>query len=264
VLNDQSLCPPYYRLFFQGPTRQSVPPGNFSDVQAIENDRYNFAKVTATWTIHDPGEYLIYAYPEFSYCAQWSAMEWPFFKASVQGTPAPLTVLPSRSPREEGYGVCATLDQVIDGRYLSTNNSLAPSAFTDLYKEPQREFAWAPYSCKIPPRNNLSEFISSMPSARNVVFMGDSTVRGPFCQKVIRHVHGTIKGTVCDDWDLAGHDNTKYHEHKFTHKVFGMDNGGTRNVSFTYLWVDQGFQFVKHQLLHMDPRPTHIVFNVGL
>ena len=263
ILSDQSLCPAYYRLFFQGPTRQDVPPGNFSKVEKIENDRYNHAKVTATWTIYDPGEYLIYAYPEFGYCAQWSAMDWPFFKASVEGTPARLKVLPSREPREEGYGACATSEDVLNGRYLSTNSSVSPAEFADQYKDPQRDFAWAPYSCKIPPRNNVSEFIKSIPSARNFVFMGDSTGRGPFCVKVIRHVHGTIKGTCCDDSDFVGYEDRRYH-HKYSYKVFEMDNGETRNISFTYLWTAQGFQWVKDELLRMNPPPTHIAFNVGL
>lgn len=263
MAKDQSLCPSYYRLFFQGPTRQNVPPSNFSKVEKIENDRYSHVKVTARWTIYDAGEYLIYAYPEFGYCAQWLAMDWPFFKASVEGTPAPLRVISSRDPREEGYGACATSEDVLDGRYLSTDSSLSPEDFADHYKGLQRDFSWAPYSCKIPPRNNVTKFIASIPSAKNFVFMGDSTGRRTFCVKVMRHVHGTIKGTCCDDSDFAGYEETKFH-HKYSYKEFEMDNGETRNVSFNFLWTAQGFEFVKDELLKMTPGPTHIVFNVGL
>lgn len=60
-----------------------------------------------------------------------------------------------------------------------------------------------------------------------------------------------------------GYEDRKYH-HKYSYKVFEMENGETRNVSFTFLWTAQGIEYVKDELLNMNPPATHMAFNVGL
>jgi hypothetical protein len=188
---DQSLCPPYYRVFFHGPSRQSISPENFTSVHRTNNRPHDYATVQASWIIQDPGEYAVYAYPDFPNCTQWKNMEYPWFRASVQSTPFHLTVK------------------------LSTSQHL--------------------------------------------LWIGDSTTRGPFCSRVWEAVHGTVSGSVCDykaglqsywemDWG-----------HKFTAKIF--DQG---NVSLSFLWCPTNIDAIIEPLLALTPPPTHVIFNMGM
>ena len=68
----------------------------------------------------DPGEYLIYIYSEFMICRAWKDMDYPWFKASVEGTPVRLIVQPALMPFfEEGFVICSENDTT-HGRYLAT------------------------------------------------------------------------------------------------------------------------------------------------
>jgi len=261
---DQSLCPPYYRVFFFGPSRQTVLPLNFTEAQRMHNSPYDYGNVTGTWTIRDPGEYMVYAYPEFSICGMWAQMEWPWFKAAVQGVPIKLKVLASTAidVEPEGYEACSP-DEVTNGRFLSTDPSISPSNFTDMYRHTGREFAWAPYTCKIP-RRNVSEALKAIPLAKHFVWFGDSTTRGSFCTRVWEHVHGDVVGSVCDYksgfesyWEMRW-------GHKSTHKVFEID-GEQRNVSFSLVWTTHTLDTVLAPLLeYKGPPPTHLIFNMGM
>src|SRR5947207_10669264 len=139
------MCPDTYTVMFHGPSRHSIPPESFQKIDWNPNPPHHYAKVDARWTVHDPGEYLVYAYPEFVYCRKWEGMEFPYSRASVQGAPFLLTVHPGRSP-SEGYGICSS-NQPDFGRYLPTNSPQLKA----LFKKSTRKFAWAPYKCKIPP-----------------------------------------------------------------------------------------------------------------
>lgn len=230
----------------------------------MHNSPYDYGNVTGTWTIRDPGEYMVYAYPEFSFCAMWKQMEWPWFKASVQGMPLKLEVLasPAINLEPEGYGTCSP-DEITNGRFLSTDPAISPREFAEMYQHADQQFAWAPYTCKIPHRN-VSEAIKAMPLAKHFVWFGDSTTRGPFCTKVWEHVHGDVIDSVCDY--KSG--TTPYWEmkwgHKFTHKVFEID-GEQRNISFSFIWTPDNFNTILAPMLDLkDPLPTHVIFNMGM
>jgi hypothetical protein len=101
-------------------------------------------------------------------------------------------------------------------------------------------------------------------STNHFLFIGDSTMRGPFCAKVWEMLHGTVAGSVCD----YRNNSMDYWEmrwgHKFTWKTF-KDEGWNRNVSFSFLWLPREFSAIEEVLLSLkDPAPTHVVFNMGL
>jgi hypothetical protein len=189
-------------------------------------------------------------------------MQFPWFKAAVEGVPFKLKVLDSPSPEPEGWGTCSP-NEIANGRFLSTNASISPREFTDMYQYTEEEFAWAPYTCKIPHRN-VSEAVQAIPNAKHFLWIGDSTTRGPFCAKLWEHVHGDVIGSVCDY--KSG--TTPYWEmkwgHKFTYKLYEFE-GEERNISFSFLWAPDDMKTVLGPLLDLKhPTPTHVIFNMGL
>jgi|SRR2546423_8072946 len=262
---EPSLCPPYFLVMFHGPTRQTIPPENFRRANTT-NPPFVHNTIQATWRIDDPGDYLVYAYPDFIYsyrskklfCRDWVRMDFPWHKAAVEDTPFRLTVIASGKEKPEGYGPCPP--QQLTGRYLSKNPSLSSQMFSDMYAHTNRQFIWAPYNCKIPHRR-VTEAIESIPSAKNVLVIGDSTSRGFYCTRIWEGVHGDTHDTVCD---YKKHNETYWDQsvgHKFSWKVF--PDG--RNVSFTFIWAPTWFHGKKHipVLLALDPPPSHIIFTVG-
>ena len=268
VFPEPSLCPQYYTVMFHGPTRQSVPPENFTPSN-VTNPPFTYGTIEATWSIDDPGEYFVYAYPDFVYsdmskalfCREWKTMQFPWNQAAVENTPFRLVVKPTQQ-REEGYGDCSPDDLKV-GRYLSTDASLSSQQFAEMYAHTGRQFVWAPYNCKIPHRR-VHEAVQSITSARNILVIGDSTSRGYFCTRIWEGVHGTTKDTLCD---YKRHNQTYWDQdigHKFTWKIF-VNESEQRNVSFTFLWSPIWYHNKKAVpvLLALDPPPTHIVFTVG-
>lgn len=271
------MCPNYYLVMFHGPSRQTIPPQIFRPSNLKANTPFSWNIVEATWTIDDPGEYSVYAYPEFEYrrdsrrlyCKLWKeTMYYPWHKAAVKGCPIHLTVKQNSnttSDIEEGYGVCSPED-LRKARYRSTNSLISGQKFADFYNNTKRLFIWAPYKCKIPHRS-VEQAITEIPSAKHIVLIGDSTMRGPFCTRIWENLHGTVHDSVCD---YRQHNNTYWEQkwgHKFTWKLLknmGSETG-QRNVSFSFLWSPVWFQGrALPELLNMDPPPTHVVFNMGL
>src|SRR5579859_4197638 len=118
---DPSMCPNYYLVMFHGPSRQTIPPQMFRLSSLKINTPFSWNIIEANWTIDDPGEYSVYAYPEFEYrrdsrrlyCKLWKeTMYYPWHKAAVQGCPIQLTVKqnPNTTNIDEGYGVCSPED----------------------------------------------------------------------------------------------------------------------------------------------------------
>jgi hypothetical protein len=190
-------------------------------------------------------------------------MDYPWEKASVEGSPFKITVLPKTTDVVEGYGICSG-EEADNGRYLSTDVSTAPAEFRDMYDGLGREFAFAPYTCKIPPRT-IHEAIISIPSAKHFLFLGDSMTRGGFCTRIWEQLHGSVWGSVCDyKTNSAEYWDMKW-GHKFTNIVLDEDTDHPRNVSFSFLWIANNFSAVIPTLLSLtDPAPTHVVFNMGL
>ena len=267
---DTDMCPPYYMVLFHGPSRQSVLPDAFTSTNWTFKSPHEYAVVRANWTIHDPGMYNVYVYPQFVYCKQWKGMDWPWQKATVQGSPFQLTVQSRRVdvtiPADaEGYETC-TSEEIDQGRYLSTNASISNPRFAAMYEGSGRNFVWAPYKCKVPTRN-AHQALDLIPTGKHFLFIGDSLTRGGFCTWIWEYVHGSVDGSVCDFknapsiyWDMKW-------GHKFTSVILEKNENRSeeRNISFSFLWVAHNFDTVLPTLLSLtDPPPTHVVFNMGL
>jgi hypothetical protein len=264
---DKSLCPAYYMVLFHGPTRQSVLPDAFGNLTWTANPPDQYTVVSANWTIHDPGVYRVYAYPQLNTGPQWQGMSEPWYKAGVQGSPFNVVVTPNHNANSlrisEDSGGC-TSDDIDDGRYLSIN---ASSELTATYNGTGRSYIYVPYQCKIPHRTIL-DVVKAIPSSKHFVFLGDSTMRGPFCVKIWKGLHGTVRDSVCDYMT----DPEQYLPARWTDKTttvevpdYTRDFPETRNVSATFVWSPDPdtFKQKKDIILAMNPPPTHVVMNMG-
>ena len=116
-------------------------------------------------------------------------------------------------------------------------------------------FAWAPYKCKIPPRTPEQALIA-IPSAKHVLWIGDSTTRGQFCRTLWQGLWGSHKDTICD---------LKNHNDKHNSKIItNPETREERNVSLSYTFVGQNLPDVFPLIQSLEPPPTHVIFNIGL
>ena len=257
---ERKLCPTYYTVLFHGPTRLNVDPELFGPLNWTHKSVYEYATVSAHFTIHDPGQYQVYAYPELYYCSQWKSLDFPFQRAAVEGSPWDLTVFPKHigdnTDAAEGFGAC-TAEQIHDGRYLSVNSS---SEFHNMYQHTGRSFIYAPYKCKIPART-VPQAISSIQGVKHILYIGDSVMRNPFCKLNWKGLHGTVDDTACDPRSQEFH-----RSHKFTSTGLEVD-GQLTTVNVSFIWTQDWDYFKEHNVeivLKMDPPPTHVVINFGL
>jgi len=193
-------------------------------------------------------------------------MEYPWQKATVHGTPLQLNVLPDPNSRDyddsdKNYGVCKSTDAAMKGRFLSTDAEVSSRRFADMFHQPsRREFSWAPYKCKIPPRTT-EEALIALPSAEHILWIGDSTLRGPFHQKLLNGLSGNL------DWPSI---TRKSHDHAFTWGIIQHPKTGyQRNVSFSRIFAHDDIKEVLSAIESLStsddtPKPTHVVFNMGL
>jgi hypothetical protein len=259
---DPKLCPTYYMVIFDGPSKLSIPPEQFSPLNwTTTTQPFTYAFLNVTFTIRDPGQYKVFAYPELYYCAQWLKLPYPWHKATVEGTPFDILVHPPSHSTKERYGECTSAEQIEDGRYLSVDT--APG-FRQMYAHTKRSYIYAPHTCKIPARS-VTSALSLIPEAKHILYIGDSVMRNPFCAVVWKDIHGTVANSSCDSTPPKdGTDELKrYH---YSHKFTSVDVAG-RNVLFSFLWSPGWEHFQNHNaevVLGMDTLPTHIVINFGL
>ena len=248
-------------------------PGNFLPANLPTSPPYTQGIIEATWSIQDTGMYLVYAYPDFTYvfsekklhCRDWENMAYPWYQAAVQNTPRKLVVKPNKKerPRLEGYQPCSA-EEIPSRRYVSTNATLSTQPFAQLYSNLNfpRQFIWAPYTYKIPHRTAV-EAISQLPSAKQILFLGDSSLRGIFCSRVFQEVYGSTKQTTCDIDDYNTYWDQTHGNKKSAWKMFEGE-GGARNVSFSFVWCPH-WRIMKPMdvLRNLDPPITHVVYTVG-
>jgi hypothetical protein len=272
---EPSLCPRYYNVFFHGPSRVGIPPENFKKLNSTS--RLTFGTIQAEYTIMDPGEYWVYAYPDFVYsqeestlhCKKWKEeMKFPWHELAVEGIPIRFSVNPNPDKViEEGWDECPPTDiNGTSGRYLSTNASIYPR-FASLFKNTTRHFIWSPFRCKIPTRS-VFDAVAQTPSMKNLLVIGDSTARAYFCTRIWEGIHGDPKGTLCD---YITHNQSYWDQtygHKFTWKLFENEDTGNhdRNVSFSYTWAPfwgHNSWKIKPVILELNPPPSHVVYTLG-
>lgn len=272
---EPSLCPRYYNVFFHGPSRVGIPPEGFKKLDSAPP--LTFGTIQAEYKIMDPGEYLVYAFPDFVYsqeektlyCKKWKEeMKFPWNELAVEGTPLRFSVKPNPDKViEEGWDECPATDiNGTDGRYLSTNASIYPR-FAALFKNTKRHFIWSPFKCKIPARS-VFDAVAQIPSMKNLLVIGDSTSRAYYCTRIWENIHGDPKGTLCD---YITHNQTYWDQvygHKFTWKLFKDENTGRqdRNVSFSYTWAPfwgHNSRKIKPVILELNPPPSHVIYTLG-
>ena len=207
---EPSFCPPYYMVLFHGPTKLSVTPEAFDQLNWTHSAPGEHAVVNAKFVIHDPGHYRVFAYPQFMKCDHWMDLQYPWHSATVQDCSLEITVIGKRPPPVEGYGICTT-EQIDNGRYLSVN---ASPEFSSLYSHTNRSYIYAPYNCKIPHRTFL-DAIKALPTAKHFAYFGDSTMRSPFCSRVWENLHGTVEDSLCDYLNSP----MTYNDNKWGHKT---------------------------------------------
>jgi len=246
---DPKLCPTYYMVQFRGPTIQAPTPDAFSALNWTYNVPYDYAYLKVNYTIYDPGEYQVYVYPELYHCSQWNNLEFPWQRAAVQGTPFSLVV--TGPPPVESYDTCQTVQQIQNGRYVRIAS--ASHEFKQMYSHSGREYIYAPYTCKIPART-ITDTLSLLPSAKNIIWAGDSVTRNPFCRRIWWTVHRTVKDGPCDPEPESFH-----HEHKTTEVQIG-----NRTVLLNFLWSPHWGGFPRDTVLNSHPSPTHLIFSCGL
>jgi len=265
---EPTLCPAYYIVMFTGPTKLNVSPEHFEQLNWTHHLPNEHAIVEAKFEIKDPGRYKILAYPDFVYCRQWDGLEYPWNRATVQDCPLELTVLPN--PRHhpiEGFGTCTT-EQIENGRFLSVDPTLSSQEFAALYKDSGRSYVYAPHECKIPHRTIIGA-LKELPSAKHIVYFGDSTVRSPFCAIIWEGLMGTVENSLCDYLNSPTDYNDNKWGHKSSYAVLGHEHGFAepRNVSISFIWSPDWEHFEANNIpdvLNMDPPPTHLVVNMGL
>lgn len=265
---EPTLCPAYYMVMFTGPSKLNVSPEHFGQLNWTRRFPSEHAVVEAKFEIKDPGRYKILAYPEFVYCRQWEGLEFPWHKATVQDCPLEITVLPNPSHHfTEGFGTCS-IEQIENGRFLSVDPALSSEDFAALYKNSNRSYVYAPHKCKIPHRT-IIEALKELPSAKHIVYFGDSTVRSPFCANLWEGLHGTVEDTLCDYLNAPSDYNDDKWGHKSSFAVLGPEHGfaESRNVSISFVWSPSWEHFKANNIqavLELDPPPTHLVVNMGL
>ncbi|GAA5858429.1 hypothetical protein JCM5353_008182 [Sporobolomyces roseus] len=264
---DLEQCAKSYRVLFVGPTIRST---NFDDSQVVD-----IRHVRVNFRIDDPGQYQIYAWPEFESCDFWSREEFwfgpKFYKLAVGGTPFGITV--EGSPPEESGRACTAEDDLSRGRWVSKNHlsprNLEPgSPFYDWIQTqfnpspaptiegyppvrlPEYQsfgYVYTPHTCKIPHRSAFEWLDEVKPDT--VLVIGDAISRDFFCLN-----WGFEDQDVCrysTDWDYR--ENNKHIAHVRSDK-------GTSNLYFH--WNPAAFAdgLAGYIIDTLPTPPTHVFF----
>lgn len=257
------LCPPRYAIFLRGPTLFSPDPKTFT---VSEDGR----AVSIEINVKDPGEYKLFAWPDFKDCPAWwrKNMKYPFNRAQVSGTPLSL-VVEGPTAEKESFDECNLTNPELlgesNGRWVH-RASLLPShqssPWTTTWPN-KTEYLYAPYSCKrtyLSPRAILAESTS----ITHIAFFGDSTTRGPFC----RFIYPSLSTSGLSDGNCTFEDNhsTYYSLPKsLIHTTTGDDSTPPRNITLSYRFLNNGITTAVPGLNQSLPSPpSHIVTNAGL
>ncbi|GAA5948935.1 hypothetical protein JCM3765_003957 [Sporobolomyces pararoseus] len=265
---DLEQCAKSYRVLFVGPTIRSTL---YSDSEVVDSRH-----VKVTFRIDDPGDYQIYAWPEFELCDFWSNPEWwtgpVFYKLAVGGTPFGVTV--EGEPPKEGSRPC-TLEDDLNGRWVS-KSYLAPETLeiespfydwvqTQLNPSPAPEvdayppvrlldykkfgYVYTPYQCKIPHRNAF-EWIDEV-KPESILVIGDAITRDYFCLN-----WGVKDQDVCRVVPIDPEVDYKTTDKRTN---YTRSDGGRTDLYFH--WNPVGWEDgLSNFLRNLPSRPTHVFF----
>ncbi|GAA6008147.1 hypothetical protein JCM10207_007045 [Rhodosporidiobolus poonsookiae] len=262
------LCPRAYRLIISG-------PATLSPDFAQSSEQLDERRVRVRFTIRDPGQYEVWAWPEHDNCDDFQKAGTLYNKMVVRDSPLPLIV--TGQPQHEPSELCHPneVNHGLEGRWLSKAHvnpehlAIESPHFSWLASQLQPtsntpgttiyNHFWAPYQCKIPHRT-FADWLNTI-KADSIVFFGDSVIRDTFCLVVWTELFGKPEaGQTCHYNSDTG--PTGYHT---TNKegTYQRSDGGTTKLYF--FWTPDGKGDAVASALESLPHPpTHVLFSSAL
>ncbi|KAF8250636.1 hypothetical protein K440DRAFT_127225 [Wilcoxina mikolae CBS 423.85] len=251
------LCPKRYIVLLRGPTIYSPP------LSAIKQDGGDPTVVTVKIEVPQPGHYQLFAWPDFDACPHhWrDNMEYPINRGQVMGTPAVIDVT-GQPTIVDALGPCTLFSSEATGR--SHGRWIAKSALQSKYRKSEwvtsfpekQEYIYQPYECKR--RHTTAAVIKETRSVSQILFIGDSVLRGAFCSQVWPQLSPS---SVADGSCKFINDATLYHVAPKDMQYITPDK---RTIGLSFRFMDDRPADRLAGLKGNIPSPSHIVANLGL
>ncbi|KAM0790388.1 hypothetical protein ACM66B_003270 [Microbotryomycetes sp. NB124-2] len=257
-------CPSSYRVLADGPTMASSSWTNSSE-------RLSPTLVRVHLTVHDPGQYWLYAWPEHEGCDAWTTLNLPYNKLAVRDSPVSLIV--EGSPSRDLAEICSSTDAInLDGRWIRKDaiatahtrsltshfwwsHRLSVPVSTDEHAT-LYEHTFAPYNCKLA-QQTLYEWVELV-KPRSLLAIGDSVLRDPFCLILHKNLRQGAKIDSQCHWS----DSAEYHTSNKQLQHVRAD-GNTTDVTFH--WNPQGDTDVLADFLRsLRQPPSHVYLSIAL
>ncbi|KAI5778246.1 hypothetical protein EDC01DRAFT_368101 [Geopyxis carbonaria] len=252
------LCPSKYVVILRGPTIYSPP------VSAMAQRAEDPKIVEVEIRVPDPGEYKVYAWPDFEQCPKYwrENMKYPFNRGQVMGVPFDLTVggspaIPDSLEPCDLHG--KEYNGLSDGRWIRRDALQSTYKKTEWMQSLPEESEWMyqPRSCKRK-RYNMTA-IADAPSISHILFAGDSVLRGSFCSQIWPKLSAS---GLADGHCTFVNDPVLYH---VASKEMWYKSPAGRDIQLSFRFMDdkpvsrlEGIpQTIKNA-------PSHIVANLGL
>lgn len=237
-------CPASYYIQYYGPTAGSVPARAFR----VSADGRT---VTATFAIADPGDYMVYAWPNALACARQQDAgvkdELHAYRRMARGAPARLLVV--GRGRVDGYRACDGFTQAVDARWVRAD--AVKGEVKEMYGWTESGgYVYVPHNCKIPHRT-VKEALGEL-GVESVLFLGDSVTRGYVCSIVWPQLFGH----GCEG-DGGRHGNRYGAWHN-------PSTGRRVDVSFVFLGAEGLSGSALQEIRRTKTPPGLVVYNIGL
>lgn len=251
------LCPKRYIVILRGPTIYAP------SIETSKLDPNDGSVVTVEINVPESGQYELYAWPDFETCPkQWREhMTYPINRGQVIGTPAHVQIS-GRPLVIDGFEPCVLGGPETVGR--SQGRWIARSALQSQYRQSDwarsfpenQEYIFQPYSCKRPHRTAAD--IDRSSNITNILFLGDSVLRGAFCSQVWPQLS---KSGKADGNCQFINDAMLYH---VAPKDMVHETPKGQKIGLSFRFMDDHPNERVAQLANNVPKPSHIVTNLGL
>ena len=251
------LCPKSYIIILRGPTIYSP------SIEAAKQDANDKTVVTVEINVPEPGQYELYAWPDFEICpTHWREhMIYPFNRGQVLGTPTHVKIV-GKPLVVDKLEPCALGDPETTGR--SHGRWIAKSALQSQYQQSawaqsfpeKQEYIFQPYNCKRAHR--IAVDINKSSHITNILFLGDSVLRGAFCSQVWPQL--SKSGKADGNCEFIN-DAILYH---VAPKDMVHVTPDGRNIGLSFRFTDDHPNQLSIQLTGSTSAPSHIVTNLGL
>jgi len=251
------FCPKRYIVVLRGPTIYAPP------IEAAKRDPGDGTVVTVEIDVPETGQYELYAWPDFETCPKhWKEhMAYPVNRGQVLGTPMHVEVIGKLLVTDK-WDPCTLGHPETIGR--SQGRWIARSALQSQYQQagwaksfPERqEYIFQPYDCKRPHRTAAD--LNHSTNLTNILFLGDSVLRGAFCSQVWPQL--SESGKADGNCEFVN-DAVRYHVAP-KDMIHETPNGRKIGLSFRFMDDQPNSRVVA--LTGSIPQPSHIVANLGL